>query len=258
MGNWGYQYDHFDSIMRFCQRHGALESKENFRKVRGYYAQQCNACVKAAKQNKWANPPDNIPGRATYLLGLAKERADEKGLPFTLTEEWLIPKLEKATCEAVGSTLHLVSPCPLPAKRTWPWSPSLDRKQSHLGYVPENTQVTSWAFNQAKSTYTEEALHEMFFYLVRDRLQKDAGIDLYRILGHMKDDKGGWHGGMVDRQAYSTFQIESALPHLRRKEIDGKTILVDLYGNEVDVPEFDPAEEPSKVWVATTATKIMN
>jgi hypothetical protein len=75
----------------------------------------------------------------------AKRRAKEKGLPFTLKiSDIIIP----ATCPLLNIPLFKAGGI-LTSN-----SPSLDRKNSLLGYTKENTWVISYKANAAKSNCT--------------------------------------------------------------------------------------------------------
>jgi hypothetical protein len=77
------------------------------------------------------------------LLALAKQRAKQNGTPFKITEEDIkIPK----RCPALGITLKQGT-----GKRRLNSSPTLDRVNPSLGYVPGNVIVISYLANAIKS-----------------------------------------------------------------------------------------------------------
>ena len=86
-------------------------------------------------------------GFLSQVLKSAKARATKKGLPFSLTrEDVVIPD----TCPILGLKLVLGGD-----RNT---SPSLDRIDPALGYVPSNVRVISMLANQMKSCATRDQL----------------------------------------------------------------------------------------------------
>ena len=72
-----------------------------------------------------------ITGLATKLWNDAKRRADKKGMPFTLTKDWVTTKLEAGICELSGVPLEI-------AQSNTANSPSVDRKDNSKGYSNAN------------------------------------------------------------------------------------------------------------------------
>jgi hypothetical protein len=94
-----------------------------------------------------------VKGRATTLFNSARRRAKQRGLPCTITQEWVETKLKHLVCEATGAQLTLVSEG---NRRSLPFSPSLDQIVAGLGYTPENTMLVCWAWNVLKHGFTED------------------------------------------------------------------------------------------------------
>jgi len=87
-----------------------------------------------------------------WLVILARRRAREKGLPFSLkATDVVIPKF----CPALGIPLKLADGCPNDN------SPSLDRIIPDLGYVPENVIVVSRKANAMKQNATLNELERL-------------------------------------------------------------------------------------------------
>lgn len=109
------------------------------------------------KAKKWrnANP-------AKHLYWLAKSRADEKGLPFTIAvTDIIIPTV----CPVLG----------IPLKRgegkVLPNSPSIDRVIPALGYVPENIRVISRRANELKNNMTVEQAEMLLDWMRKETNQ---------------------------------------------------------------------------------------
>lgn len=121
-----------------CQHHGATLKRD--------HCAECNAAYMRAyqKRRRAENPK-------AALLERAKERATRIGLPFSLTAADVdLPE----NCPALG--------IPLVRRGTrCAGSPSLDRVQPDLGYVPGNVRVISNKANTLKSDKGLEALQRL-------------------------------------------------------------------------------------------------
>ncbi|MFA9287699.1 hypothetical protein ACCQ08_23165 [Comamonas sp. SY3] len=92
--------------------------------------------------------------RASRLVAAAKARAAAKGLPFSITVEWVQKVLDSGACEATGIAFDLMTP------RGWN-TPSLDQIQAGAGYTMENTRVVLFGLNAACGTWGENKMIEM-------------------------------------------------------------------------------------------------
>lgn len=94
---------------------------------------------------------------ASRLLTAAKKRAQKQGVPCTITkEDIVIPRI----CPVLGITLS-----PGENRRDRNNSPSLDKLQPELGYVPGNINVISWRANKLKSDGTVEELEALLSWM---------------------------------------------------------------------------------------------
>lgn len=96
--------------------------------------------------------------RTGVLLRNAKSRAKNRGHKCTIDKAWVERKLAPMKCEVTGVQLKWA-----PGNKH-PLLPSLDRIDPNKGYTPENTRVTSWIFNRARGTFSDE---EVLEYLVK-------------------------------------------------------------------------------------------
>lgn len=86
--------------------------------------------------------------RLGRLLSAAKARASQKGVPFNLPSKWLADRLAAGKCEVTGLPFDMVTV----GSRPDSFAPSIDRKDSSLGYTEDNCQLVIWLYNAAKST----------------------------------------------------------------------------------------------------------
>lgn len=100
---------------------------------------------------------------AQRLYHSARERARERGLPVpTITLTWTVEKLRVVThclLTLCGHT-RLTPNISVPQAN----SPSLDRRDTRLGYTPENTALICYGCNRKKSDLSIMQLHELLLY----------------------------------------------------------------------------------------------
>lgn len=122
----------------------------------------------ATKKHRMANKPrfnelrrnwrSNNLVRALWLE--AKSRAKARKVEFSITLEDIPPVGER--CPLLGH------PFPPPDVRRTPFSPSLDRKNPALGYVPGNVWVVGYRANLLKNDGTAEE-HEQIARAMREQ-----------------------------------------------------------------------------------------
>lgn len=103
-------------------------------------------------------------GRATRMIAQTRVDARRAARIFELDKEWLVEKLKKGICEKTGLpfVLNGKDQQELNQKSSkHPFSPSLERKDSTIGYTKENTIVVCLIYNYCKNVFEEEAV-EMF------------------------------------------------------------------------------------------------
>lgn len=100
--------------------------------------------------------PSLWQNRLRDSLRHAKARAARKGLPFTVDIDWVVGQLKAQDyrCKVTGIPFHASHPFEM--RKENPWTPSLDRIDSNLGYTPENVRLVCKIFNLAKNAYSDE------------------------------------------------------------------------------------------------------
>ena len=103
------------------------------------------------------------------MLKAAQSRAKLKGLPCTITIEWIEAKYRLGRCELSGL------PYVLNRRRGGgPFSPSIDRVDSTRGYTPENCRLILWALNAAFSHWGESQAVEIWEAFLLRRTQHEC------------------------------------------------------------------------------------
>lgn len=130
----------------------------------------CKACINVVSKRCYENNKEHhiaqglitrrkfmetSAGRSSRLVIAARGRAKHSGIPFTITKEWLSPKMDLGVCEVTGIKLDL-SAVPGGSGIRPPFGPSLDQILPGMGYTPENTQLVCWMYNCAKGTHSHE------------------------------------------------------------------------------------------------------
>lgn len=87
------------------------------------------------------------------MLANAKNRAASKGWDFDLTPAWAQEKLQKGICEVTGIPFNFERGT---VNAHNPFRPSIDRRDTSLGYTQDNCQMVVVAYNQAKGTWSHE------------------------------------------------------------------------------------------------------
>jgi hypothetical protein len=101
-----------------------------------------------------------IDGRVTIMWHLAKNRAKEKGLPFSITKQDIKDLLLSSEyCSITGDKLELTNQ----NKTANAYAPSIDQIVAGQGYTRENMQVVCWWYNAAKGNwFTDEEARKKF------------------------------------------------------------------------------------------------
>lgn len=97
---------------------------------------------------------------AKYLLNRSRQVSTARGIPFSLTLEWVTKELERGTCAVTGI------PFRVEGNKRGPFQPSIDRKDNLQGYTPDNCQLVCLLYNYAKAHFTHEDVVKMAKALV--------------------------------------------------------------------------------------------
>ena len=121
----------------------------------------------AARTNhrRWRarNPDKRTPYDPTYRmrspwcrnLGVRQAHAKKMGIPFTLKVKD-VESVWTGKCAVTGLPFELVNPTAKRGPR--PFSPSLDRIQPELGYVPGNVRFVLQCVNAFRGTLTDDQM----------------------------------------------------------------------------------------------------
>lgn len=112
--------------------------------------------------------------RAYRIWNNARQRAARSGIPFDISFDWFLRRLNAGRCEATGIPLTLEVGSG--SGRGHPFAPSLDQKVPGAGYTPDNTAVVCWLYNCAKGVTTHDNVVKMAKALVEtEALREQLG-----------------------------------------------------------------------------------
>jgi hypothetical protein len=127
--------------------------------------------TEAAKRAKWNwVQKDPLRAWAHSVTGAAKSRAKEKGVPFTLTPDY-VRSLVVDRCPVLGIELDYASKNGRGLAHN---SATVDRIIPSLGYVPGNVQVLSARANMMKSDASPEELLLFANWVLHNQLKAAA------------------------------------------------------------------------------------
>jgi len=105
---------------------------------------------------------NTLPAWALPLYKQARKNAEKRGIHFALTEQEMTDMVDRAdgACEITGIPFVLRSSG---ENKRRPFAPSLDRKDSSLGYEHANCRLVCVAANLAMNEWGERVLREIAY-----------------------------------------------------------------------------------------------
>ena len=129
-----------------CRACSAAEFKR-WQQTAGY----AKRLAKGVEQRAALKQTDPRRRWAVMALHNAKKRAKQRGLPFSLTLDWLLDAAGDV-CPLLGTTMNYANTTSLGD------SPAIDRIDSNIGYAPDNCWVVSMKANRIKTNATVEEI----------------------------------------------------------------------------------------------------
>lgn len=148
---------------KFCEIHQSTVRYTSNRSCKQCHleSQKTNIIYIRKRKNSVRYHKDNYNSNTVYraasLLKTARKNAKERGLPFSLTKDFILDKIDAGVCEVSGIPFEL-APNTYSKDQHNPFAPSLDKKVPELGYTKDNTRVVVWIYNMAKGPWPEEVV----------------------------------------------------------------------------------------------------
>lgn len=174
--------------MKYCKRCDSEKEESKFYKSKGTLSPYCKKCTKEYRRERRKNNPElkekqnrrrrerrrsdpeyrrkinkqkrkHFRNRITYYKWIsAKQRAEERGLEFTIEEEDIeIPEY----CPLLGVKIEVGT------RDNYEYSPSLDRKDPTKGYTKDNIWVISKKANSMKNSATLKEIKTFYKNLIK-------------------------------------------------------------------------------------------
>lgn len=174
-----------NAIAKLCNKCGTERSLSEFYDSpgrRGDKASYCKECTRTYTRGRYADPGvkqkkrdytskrrsdpefveankrrsadyyESVLGRARTLLAGARRRYPA----CTVTLDHIVRGIERGSCPVTGIIFDLTTKHQeISGRSKSPYSPSLDRIHSKLGYTNENTRIVIWQYNMAKGELSD-------------------------------------------------------------------------------------------------------
>ncbi len=95
------------------------------------------------------------------FLASTKQLAKAKNIAFALDESWFKERLERGVCEVTGLPIRVKQYKKDDQGGRGFFSPSIDRIDNSVGYIPSNCRVVAWGYNLAKNEYTDREVNAL-------------------------------------------------------------------------------------------------
>jgi len=109
-----------------------------------------------------------------------KSSAKKRGLDFHLSVPWFKQRLQKGLCELTGLPFKSNAGS-LTGRRNF-YSPSIDRIDNSIGYLPSNTRMVIWGVNLSKNKFSDKDVEALALSLVLAHTSKACHADLLSLL----------------------------------------------------------------------------
>lgn len=156
------------------KRYANLSEEERERKCelnrirnKHYYENNRDNVNARAKARNWNYNPEKAKTKrqeyyskypARNILRTVQKRAEDRNLPFDLTEEWYNEQFKKG---CAVTQIRFAQP-----RSGSPWSPHIDKITPDEGYTVKNCRLVCAMYNQAKGKWTDNDVEDMAFCIV--------------------------------------------------------------------------------------------
>ena len=170
-----------------CEFCGVTFTYERVKKYRKYCSKKCAHAYhqkfvrdKGEMRERVAEYYQQNP--AKRFLAATKSSAKKRDLIFDLDEHWFEKRLSAGKCEVTGLAIKSkLYQKDAQGKRGF-YSPSIDRIDNNIGYIPSNCRIVCWGLNLVKSTFTDRDLNALSLSIILRNLPKSCQPELMNLL----------------------------------------------------------------------------
>lgn len=186
-----YKFNSQDKIMcienKICEFCQTPFTYTRVKKPKKYCSQKCGM----AYHNKFVRDKDKMKKivaeyykdyPAKRFMVSTRSSAKKRNLLFELTEKWFEEKLKRGVCETTGLPIKTKAYQEGARGIRSFYSPSIDRIDNNVGYIPSNCRIVCWGVNLAKNTFTDRDLNALSLSILLRHLQKSCQPELMKLL----------------------------------------------------------------------------
>lgn len=119
---------------------------------------------------------------AKRFLSSTKRAAKLRKLGFDLTEQWIQERLDRGICEITGLPIKVKQYKQSDIGSRSFFSPSIDRIDNSVGYIPSNCRIVCWGYNLAKNQFTDREINALAVSLILQSLPLTAQTSFLSML----------------------------------------------------------------------------
>ncbi|AFT66903.1 hypothetical protein [Cycloclasticus sp. P1] len=170
-----------------CKNCGATHTYN--KKGKGRRRQHCSAScaaeyrdkqpkTKAARRNRLRKYNAKYPERQWHSA--TKSSAKKREIDFCLDVNLFKSRIQKGVCELTGLPFH--SSAGSLTKGRGFYSPSIDRVDNAVGYIPSNVRMVIWGVNLSKNKFADKDLQALSLAMVLAHIPKSGHDSLLELL----------------------------------------------------------------------------
>jgi hypothetical protein len=95
------------------------------------------------------------------FLASTKSLAKERKMVFDLDEAWFKERLDRGICEVTGLPIKVKQYVQGARGDRGFFSPSIDRIDNAVGYIPSNCRIVCWCYNLCKNQFTDREVNAL-------------------------------------------------------------------------------------------------